>query len=229
MSLAASIPEIVPVYQYTAEIDTTPTGASRTWAALCAGFDNLTEALNETIQQYFFLCGGGFAANYVTGMAPAITATGRRVIGDAAQDFIFAFARKYGLMSARQTHFRLKRTAQDGSVDTISANVTLVNLSDVSGATTDGSAVSVEIRFNGAPESGDAWSTTYTVTFNSMGGSAVSAATVAYGATATTPTPPTYSEHTFAGWYKDSAYTEAYDFDTPVTADLTLFAKWTAA
>lgn len=157
-ALAASIPEISPIYKYTASIDTTPTGQSRTWATLCAGFDNISEALNEVIQQYWFLCGGGFAANYVTGMAPAITMTGRRVLGDAAQDYIFGFAQKYGLMKARETHFKLTRTDEAGTATTISANVTLVNLSDISGATTDGSAVSVEIRFNGAPVSGDDWS-----------------------------------------------------------------------
>ena len=229
MALAASIPEISPIYSYTAEIDTTPAGSSRTWASLCAGFDNISEALNETIQQYFFLCGGGFAANYVTGMAPEITLTGRRVIGDAAQDYIFDFARKYGLMNARNTHFRLTRSHQDGSVETISANVTLVNLSDISGATTDGSAVSVGIRFNGAPVSGNEWSTSYTVTFNSLGGSSVADQTVTYGGTVTTPTPPTKSNNTFGGWFTDSACIHAYNFDAAVTADLTLFAKWTPA
>lgn len=155
--LAYEKPEIAPVYSYKAEIDTTPTASAPTWKALCAGFDNISEALNESIQQYFFLCGNGFAANYVTGMAPAVTMTGRRVIGDDAQDFIFG--RKYVPMNGRDTHFRLTQTAQDGTETVVSANVTLVNLSDVSGATTDGSACSVEIRFNGEPFVGDAWAT----------------------------------------------------------------------
>lgn len=154
--LATSIPDVVPVYEYTAEIDTTPSGASRAWAPLCAGFNNIAEALNETIQQYFFLCGNGFAANYVTGMAPAYTLSGVRVIGDAAQDFIFGFDTKFGTMKARETHFRLTRS--DGTnKEVISANVTLANITDIGGGTTDGSACSVEIRFNGAPVSGDDW------------------------------------------------------------------------
>lgn len=160
--LAYEKPEIVPGYSYTAEIDTTPTGLSRTWKSLCAGIENIAEALNEQIQQYFFACGGGFAANYVTGMAPAITLTGRRVIGDDAQDYIFG--QKYVPMTGRDTHLRLTRTAQDGSKSVISANVTLVNLSDISGAMTEGSACSVEIRFNGEPYIGDAWATIYSVT-----------------------------------------------------------------
>lgn len=160
MSTATSVinyvkPEIVPVYKYTAEIDITPKGPTRTWVNLCAGFNNISEAMNETIQQYFFLCGSGHAVNYVTGMAPTMTMAGVRVIGDAAQDFIFD--QKYKLMSDRDTHFRITRTAENGDKHIISANVTFANLSDISGGTTDGSAISMEMRFNGEPFLGDAW------------------------------------------------------------------------
>lgn len=154
--LAYSEPEVTPIYKYKMEIDTTPEGATRTWAPVCAGFENITEALNETIQQYFFLCGGGFAANYVTGMAPAFTLTGRRVVDDAAQNYIFG--KKYDLMSSRNTHARLTRTDEAGTASVISMNVALANIQDISGATTDASACSVEIRMNGQPYIGDAWS-----------------------------------------------------------------------
>ena len=160
-------PEIVPVYKYTAEIDITPKGPARTWAPLCAGFNNISEAMNETIQQYFFLCGSGHAVNYVTVMAPSMTMAGVRVIGDAAQDFMFNS--KYTLMSSRDTHFRITRTAENGDKHIISANVTFCNMSDISGGTTDGSAISVEMRFNGAPYLGDAWagaSTAYVISQN---------------------------------------------------------------
>lgn len=160
-------PEIVPVYKYEAEIDITPAGPARTWAKLCAGFNNISEAMNETVQQYFFLCGKGHGVNYVTGMAPSMTFAGVRVIGDAAQDYMFG--QKYELMSARDTHFRLTRTAENGTTSVVSANVTFANMSDVSGGTTDGSAISVEMRFNGAPYLGDAWAaapTAYSITNN---------------------------------------------------------------
>lgn len=163
-------PEIVPVYKYEAEIDITPQGPARTWAKLCAGFNNITEAMNETVQQYFFLCGKGHGVNYVTGMAPSMTFAGIRVIGDPAQDYMFA--QKYELMSKRDTHFRLTRTAENGTKSVISANVTFANMSDISGGTTDGSAISVEMRFNGAPFLGDAWAdapTAYSITNNLTG------------------------------------------------------------
>jgi hypothetical protein len=151
-------PEVAPLYTYSAEIDTTPEAQAPTWATVCAGFDNISEALNETVQQYFFLCGNGFAANYVTGIAPTITLSGRRIYGDTAQDYIFG--KKYDLMTARDTHFRLSRTDASGVKSAvISANVTLCNMTDVSGASNDASACSVEVRFNGAPYQGDAWAT----------------------------------------------------------------------
>lgn len=40
------------------------------------------------------------------------------------------------------------------------------------------------------------------------------------------PADPTRDGYTFGGWFTDEACTQAYDFSTPVTADLTLYAKW---
>ena len=70
---------------------------------------------------------------------------------------------------------------------------------------------------------------TYTVTFNSKGGSAVASQTVNAGGKATVPTEPTKTGHTFAGWFKDESFTTVWDFDTDtVTAAVTLYGKWTA-
>ena len=67
----------------------------------------------------------------------------------------------------------------------------------------------------------------YTVSFNSNGGTAVTSQVVAYGSTATAPTAPTRTGYTFAGWYSDSDLISAFSFTTPITTDLTLYAKWT--
>lgn len=67
----------------------------------------------------------------------------------------------------------------------------------------------------------------YTVTFNSNGGSAVSSQSVPYNTTATQPTAPTKTGYTFAGWYSDPGLTTAFNFTTPITADISLYAKWT--
>ena len=70
--------------------------------------------------------------------------------------------------------------------------------------------------------------TTYTVTFDANGhGTAPTAQTVESGKTATKPADPTESGWTFGGWYQDATCSIAFDFATPITADLTLYAKWT--
>lgn len=149
-------PNMLLIYGVKVEIDTTPSESTPTWAELCAGIENIEEGLNETIQQYFFLCGKGGANNFVTSMAPAYTITGRRIMGDAAQDFIFGATQKYGLMKSRQTHMRLTKSGATEN-EVISANVTFCNLVEVNGAVNDGSEISIELRFDGQIVSGDAW------------------------------------------------------------------------
>ena len=68
---------------------------------------------------------------------------------------------------------------------------------------------------------------TFTVTFNTNGGSAIDPLIVEEGNKATRPADPTRSGYTFSGWYSDSALTGAFDFDTAITSDITLYAKWT--
>ncbi|MBR2474429.1 MAG: InlB B-repeat-containing protein, partial [Clostridia bacterium] len=65
---------------------------------------------------------------------------------------------------------------------------------------------------------------TYTVTFDSDGGTAVEAQTVVDGKKATEPTVPTKEGYTFDGWYLG---TEKWSFGGHiVTSDMTLKAKW---
>lgn len=68
----------------------------------------------------------------------------------------------------------------------------------------------------------------WTVAFNSNGGSACDTKFVATAdGKLVKPADPTRDGYTFGGWFTDEARTQAYDFSTPVTADLTLYAKWT--
>lgn len=68
----------------------------------------------------------------------------------------------------------------------------------------------------------------WTVAFNSNGGSACDTKFVATAdGKLVKPADPTRDGYTFGGWFTDEACTQAYDFSTPVTADLTLYAKWT--
>ena len=73
------------------------------------------------------------------------------------------------------------------------------------------------------------WVQTYTVTFETSGGSAVGPVTVDAGSTVTKPADPMKSGHNFGGWYKDSTLQTPWNFaNDTVTADTTLYAKWTA-
>lgn len=68
----------------------------------------------------------------------------------------------------------------------------------------------------------------YTVAFDTRGGSTVPSAMTAQNKTMVAPANPERSGYTFAGWYKDADCTQAWDFSKDVvTADMTLYAKWT--
>ena len=69
---------------------------------------------------------------------------------------------------------------------------------------------------------------TFTVTFNSNGGGAVSSQTVSYGNKASKPSDPSRVGYIFAGWYSDKELTKSYDFSSnTITSNITLYAKWT--
>lgn len=72
------------------------------------------------------------------------------------------------------------------------------------------------------------WNEIYTVTFNvGRHGTAPTAQTVENGGKATKPENPTAKGWRFDGWYTDENCTARYDFDKAVTANTTLYAKWT--
>jgi uncharacterized repeat protein (TIGR02543 family) len=71
---------------------------------------------------------------------------------------------------------------------------------------------------------------TYTVTFNSQGGSAVADQTVNHGDKVTRPADPTRSGYAFNGWYPAASGGTKWDFASEiVTANLTLYAHWNAS
>lgn len=69
--------------------------------------------------------------------------------------------------------------------------------------------------------------TSAVVSFNSRGGSAVASQTVAIGGKATKPeTIPTRQGYIFTQWCSNFAATIAFNFETPINADTTLYAAW---
>jgi len=74
----------------------------------------------------------------------------------------------------------------------------------------------------------DVTTTTWKVTFNYNYTGAPSATVVEVndGETVDRPAAPTRPEYDFKGWCIDSDCTTPFDFTTPITADITLYAKW---
>ena len=70
---------------------------------------------------------------------------------------------------------------------------------------------------------------TYKVTFDMGGhGTAPADQTVNEGSKATKPAvDPTAEGWTFGGWYADATFSAAFDFNTAITANTTVYAKWT--
>ena len=68
------------------------------------------------------------------------------------------------------------------------------------------------------------WVKAYQVTFDSNGGSKIKSQEVAERLKVTKPSNPTKAGYKFDGWYLDD---KKFDFNTKITTDITLTAKWT--
>ena len=66
----------------------------------------------------------------------------------------------------------------------------------------------------------------HTLTFDTMGGSKIAPETVRHGLTVAKPADPVYGGFLFDGWYTDKTFRHRYDFSTPLTEDITIYAKW---
>jgi len=99
-------------------------------------------------------------------------------------------------------------------------------------AVADGMANSEElyVRFTRQTSgigNGSSGVTTHNITFNTNGGNTIVNQNVAHNGRATRPADPTRAGFTFEGWYSNAALTTAFDFNTQITSNVTLFARWT--
>jgi uncharacterized repeat protein (TIGR02543 family) len=70
------------------------------------------------------------------------------------------------------------------------------------------------------------WSiNTYTITFNTNGGNAISSQTVAFGAELTLPVP-IRANYSFQGWYQNVGLTTPFTLVTMPAQNITLYSKW---
>ena len=71
----------------------------------------------------------------------------------------------------------------------------------------------------------------FTVKFETNGGSDVAQITIEEGKLIVKPDNPSKAttaeaSYTFDGWYLDKEFTTAFNFEGPITSDITLYAKW---
>lgn len=66
----------------------------------------------------------------------------------------------------------------------------------------------------------------YQVNFETNGHGIVDSQTIAENGKATEPTNPEKNGYIFDGWYVDEEFTEKFYFNTPITKNITLYAKW---
>lgn len=142
-----------PVWVNEIEIGTSSTTSNNvttwTYSKLCKGIEGMTFNSNEQNQQFFFLCGEGFAHNETTGGAPELQITGRRIAGDAAQDYIAG--KQFALGTDRNSSVKI---TAEGKV--ITCDCSIGDVVTFGGNTLDVNAFSCTIRFNGEPTVTDA-------------------------------------------------------------------------
>jgi len=68
--------------------------------------------------------------------------------------------------------------------------------------------------------------TTFTVKFETNGGTAIKDVTVEEGRTISEPAEPTKEGYKFTGWFTDDTLATKFDFNTQITANMTLYAGW---
>ena len=139
--------EFNPVWENEIWVGTTATSADPpvwTYKKLCKGIESVSFSPNEQNQQYFFLCGNGFAHNETTGAAPELTISGRRISGDDAQDFIVG--KQFALGNDRNTSVKIVAEGKD-----IICNATIGDVTSFGGNSLDVNAFGCTLRFNGAP------------------------------------------------------------------------------
>ena len=119
------------------------------YSKLCKGIEGMTFNSNEQNQQYFFLCGNGFAHNEVTGGAPELQVTGRRIVGDTAQDYIVG--KQFALGADRNSSVKIISGGKQ-----IICDCSIGDVVSFGGQTLDVNTFSCTIRFNGTPTVTDA-------------------------------------------------------------------------
>ena len=131
------------------------TGSSVTFNSCDAWVSSVTFAHNETTNQYYPLANNGVAYNSTTGIAPVLTASGKREVGDASQEAILGM--QYALGNGRKgaLKFSVPTSVGTGGALTSTTYTVPVNVQNITAFGGEGNAdsdFSCEFAFDGTPE-----------------------------------------------------------------------------
>ena len=141
----------------------------------------------------------------------------------ANQKFVLENARALGVTRKNYSFVGWARTSyaenasyEDGGTVVVNSNITLYAVwKKNSGTKTDTN------KEDDTPKK-----VTYTVMFDSNGGTSIAPKTVNSGDRVSEPDAPVKIGNTFAGWYSDSDFYTKYNFRNVVGDNITLYAKW---
>lgn len=123
------------------DLDDVTTGK---WAWLALDITQITPSANETSQSDADYAGNGFGSTEVTSKRYQLAVTGKRHIGDAAQDYVAT--KQFAIGNALHT-----RALWIDNGEAILAEVTLSNIVPTGGNANANQTFQVTIVFNGAP------------------------------------------------------------------------------
>lgn len=114
------------------------------WAWIALDITQITPSANETSQSDADYAGNGFGSTEITSKRFQLAVTGKRHIGDAAQDYIAT--KQFAIGNALHT-----RALWIDNGEAILAEVTLSNIVSTGGNANANQTFQVTIVFNGAP------------------------------------------------------------------------------
>lgn len=136
-------------YETEAFINTTPNEEAATWASLANLTTNMSQSLNEVLQQLSYYADKGWGSTEVTGAQLTLTLTGSVKPGDTACDYILSDEVMFGLGAARKTHMKLQKGKK-----VIIWPITLANITPGYGDANAINSLTVTIHGNGRPSIG---------------------------------------------------------------------------
>lgn len=136
-------------YETEAFINTSPDEETPTWASLANLTTNMSQSLNEVLQQLSYYADKGWGSTEVTGAQLTLTLTGSVKPGDDACDYILSDEVMFGLGAARKSHMKLQKGTK-----VIIWPITLANITPAYGDANNINSLTVTIHGNGRPAIG---------------------------------------------------------------------------